>query len=135
MSRMKGWAWFASSSPLPASRTTSRSAFFAEAGRWKLDALLRRPLKQRLHRHRLRATFVAVRIGHRLTAVHRDAGMLPFFVEDIEADVEVRFAALVEEALLDRVALDAAERGHAGVLRVGAAAHLFDDHEGTEIVE
>ena len=47
-------------------------------------------------------------------------------------DIEIGLAAGIEQALFDGVGDDALEGGHAGVLRGGAAAHLFDDQEGAE---
>src|SRR5919197_1067019 len=91
------------------------------------------PLEERLARERLRAGVGADGVLRAL--VQGDACVLAARVEDVEVDAEVRQAAAVEQALLYGVGLDAAQGGHAGVLRVRAAAHLLDDEERAEVVE
>src|ERR1051326_3189163 len=89
--------------------------------------------KQRVAVERPRACVGADGVARAL--VHRHARVLAARVEDVEVDAEVRIALLVEQALLDRVGLDAPERLHPGVLRVRAAAHLLDDEERAEAVK
>src|SRR6186997_1453443 len=61
--------------------------------------------------------------------------MLPFLIEDEEADVEVRQSARVQESCLDGVRADAFERFHPGILGMHATAHALDDEVRREVVE
>src|SRR5882672_1079860 len=89
-------------------------------------------LEQRLGLDHLPAVLVAEAIRG---LVHRHAGVLSLRVQRVEVQTEVRPPFRVQQPLLDRVLRDALERGQRGVLRVGAAAHLLDDHERTEVEE
>src|SRR5688500_5388877 len=96
-------------------------------------ALLRRlALEQRLRVQRFRAPPGA----HRVTrGIHRDARVLAFRVDDVEVQAEAGIPLRVEQTLLDRIGLDAAERLESGVLRRQAAAHVLHDQVRSEVVE
>src|SRR5881628_1469059 len=77
-----------------------------------------------------------VRAGREPRAfVHRGAGVLTFGVERVEAEVEIRQAAAVEQALLDRVRLEALERVEGRVFGMHAATHVHHDGKRAEVVE
>src|SRR5512138_2565633 len=108
--------------------------------RWSLGSpvttsVRRVPRQQRLERRRLGSLLRAQRERLLARRVHRHARVLPFLVEDEEADVEVREAARVEQARLDGVRANALERFHPGILRVHAASHALDDEVRRAVVE